>query len=247
MKRILYLALIPIIIGSASACNDKDTAPTPNEKTEQQQDPTNSQTPDEGEDPLPGTGYYRAHFISDYCCVETIELEKKQAGITPGGETTNEFFYVNLSGHNANREQNESEFINYARKYGDLSFNQVAERFFAIGQSIVEIDAVCDRDFDAEHPAGSSLGDLYRIVTHTVYPFVRDGYDPEKHSVWGDEIDVKLCDLTEEEGKMWSDVTTPPAYLYTTAAPAQRGSYLITFRFTLDDGKTFEIPAIATF
>lgn len=43
---------------------------------------------------------------------------------------------------------------------------------------IESIEITCNRDWDALHPAGSSLNDIVLYMGHTLKPFIESGYDP---------------------------------------------------------------------
>jgi hypothetical protein len=64
----------------------------------------------------------------------------------------------------------------------DISYNKKRD-FIAVPDwgliykgDIVSIDVVSNADFDAQHPAGSSLNDIVRVISVSPYPYIVSGY-----------------------------------------------------------------------
>jgi hypothetical protein len=67
-------------------------------------------------------------------------------------------------------------------KYNDLSYNKKTRYIEYIGcreyssNEIFSIDVTTAVDFDEEHPAGSSLGDVVRLLSASPIKFIQSGY-----------------------------------------------------------------------
>lgn len=59
----------------------------------------------------------------------------------------------------------------------------------------VKIEIVSNKDFDDEHPAGTSLGDLFYFQSITPHPFIKNGYSGEEFTL----INKRLNELTAED------------------------------------------------
>ncbi len=46
----------------------------------------------------------------------------------------------------------------------------------ALAESVYNIVITSDCDWDAEHPAGESLNDLFKVYYTTYYPFISGGW-----------------------------------------------------------------------
>ena len=65
-----------------------------------------------------------------------------------------------------------------SEKYGDTAYNRPLAPFShtVYCNEFSGIDIFSDRDFDAAHPAGTSLSDIVRIVGASPYRYIRNGY-----------------------------------------------------------------------
>ncbi|MDR1610500.1 MAG: hypothetical protein LBS08_03200 [Candidatus Symbiothrix sp.] len=66
--------------------------------------------------------------------------------------------------------------------HNDMSYNKkrdyiaVPDWGFSFKGDIVSIDVVSNADFDAQHPANSSLNDIIRFLSVSLYPYIISGY-----------------------------------------------------------------------
>ena len=95
-------------------------------------------------------------------------------------------------------------------------------------------------DWDAEHPAGTSLNDLARFSSNTPWPYIQSGYTQKYHEQLNGEyypVDKLISELTPD------DMTLLPRggfYFRFVTRPAQPGKHTLFVRLTADDGKVFE-------
>jgi len=75
-------------------------------------------------------------------------------------------------------------FAELKEYYNDTKFNDTlysAINYFLpygapLADPIASVEVTCDRDFDATHPAGTSLNDCFRFLSSSVKPFIDSGY-----------------------------------------------------------------------
>lgn len=77
-----------------------------------------------------------------------------------------------------------SRYVGICQRHNDMEFYHELvfvggygddKVFFDIGP--VKIEITSDADWDSEHPAGSSLGDIAVFNATTPYPFIKNGYE----------------------------------------------------------------------
>ncbi len=109
-------------------------------------------------------------------------------------------------------------------------------------KDFTSIDIVCDRDFDASHPAGSSLADIVNYEVFSIYPWIRDGYVSNKMAY---QITKRLSTVKPDDMTMISIVTF--IILRFAERPQEIGDYMFRFTLVTDDGLTYEIDQDVTF
>ncbi len=117
-----------------------------------------------------------------------------------------------------------------------------------MADTISKIDIVCNEDFDAEHPAGTSLNDVFSVFVDDPYSYIKNGY---KHPsgkdfyVYGDDINSVawggvLSELAfEEHPFLESD------YMFNlNKSPEKSGTYRFYVTFYDVNGKSWstDIP-----
>lgn len=125
------------------------------------------------------------------------------------------------------REENLYEGL--CQKHGDNKYNKVVHYLIQFSEplhnasDLLSVKIFSDRDFDAEHPAGTSLADIVRFLSCSPKEYIGSGYkikykyDPELLSyefrnTWGIyyrysnktefeyyPIDKMLCDVTQDD------------------------------------------------
>ena len=126
------------------------------------------------------------------------------------------------------RSRWDEKYRDLCRKHGDVGYNRKIA--YLSGRNVVynasdllSVKVYSDRDFDAEHPAGSSLADIIRFLSCSPKEYIASGYkslyryDPELvspgfRSTWGyyygrpDKetseyypVDKMLCDIVPED------------------------------------------------
>lgn len=78
--------------------------------------------------------------------------------------------------------QGVASYEDRCRYYGDTSYNRKISMKFcnqtvdAFYQHFERIDVVCQEEYDAQHPAGTSLNDIVMFFSLTPSPFIESGY-----------------------------------------------------------------------
>lgn len=103
------------------------------------------------------------------------------------------------------------------------------------------IDIICNREYDANHPAGSSLADIVNYEAISIYPWIRSGYQTEKKVYWIS----KPLSLVEPDDMTMLFVLTFKLRLL--SSPVENGDYSFHITLKTDDGLTYEIDQDVTF
>ena len=123
----------------------------------------------------------------------------------------------------------------YDPKETDYMGNYAAESAFA--ETISGIDITTAYFWDTEHPAGSSLNDIFDIKYATFYPFVQGGWSAKNPRT---VVEKPLSELCEDDLKM---VSTEGITLSTSVLPPYVEDCYLTVTLTLDTGETVKIAA----
>ncbi len=146
-------------------------------------------------------------------------------------------------------EENLEKFEQFANQYGDTCFNKQVVPYSnqAIPDNIVEIDIVCNEDYNAEHKQGSSLSDITDFYCGSFFEYIQNKYKEEKSIVTQfmrdnyigfDAYDVKYCPTTNVNGEN-IQLFDPYCYLGFNTLPEKSGTY--TFEVTIKlSGKTLK-------
>lgn len=128
------------------------------------------------------------HFISGYFTYHNINVDVIEIPPVPewGQDYTYTFIHVaaNIDDHYHYYGTDESRIAIYnqlAEKYGDIGFAPFADSFGSINdryaaESISKIELICLEDVGENHPAGSSVAEMFQLESHTPYDFIRSRY-----------------------------------------------------------------------
>lgn len=75
-------------------------------------------------------------------------------------------------------------FKEYANYYGDTAYFQkltMGWGYTVSANPLTSINVTADKDFDSEHPAGSSLNDILSLKYASAYNLIQSGYDTSIH------------------------------------------------------------------
>ena len=134
-------------------------------------------------------------------------------------------------------------FNSVCEKYGDTGYNRtiqlhISEYRNAFIPSITSIDVTSNKDFDSQHPAGTSLAEYFNVSFMNNINYIRSGYDPN---------------LPEGMGGVMSEIN-PEEMLFTGSIGFTLKKYpeeLSVYKFFLDikneEGQEFHCPFYCDF
>ena len=116
-------------------------------------------------------------YVTRYCKFEDIGIDTTKAGniIIRGKGRVKQYSWRDEGGEKTTYEA-------LCRKHNDLTYNKKREYRHSPEWGVcsavdfIEIDIVSNKDFDSEHPAGTSLKDIVRFVSVSPKKFIDSGY-----------------------------------------------------------------------
>lgn len=130
-------------------------------------------------------------------------------------------------------------------KHNDLFYNRKVCVYLNMPDSrcyrdFVKFEVWSSAAWDADHPAGTMLGDIAVFDSNTPWPYIRSGYTRKYAEEKGGEyypVERLVSELMPE------DMTLLPGGGFVfrfTKFPAQGGLHTLFVRLTADDGEVFE-------
>ncbi|MBQ2993006.1 MAG: hypothetical protein IJE21_03825 [Alistipes sp.] len=113
---------------------------------------------------------------------------------------------------------------------------------------IHKIEIKSSADWDAEHPAGTSLNDIFTIIFHSVYPYIKRGWTGSVATYIkkpADEIEIDDMTLLTISSTMY--VNNADILLISEKLPTTAGTHTIFVTLTLDTGEQIEYSTDYTF
>ena len=212
-------------------------------------------------------------FIQQYDSIDEIEFRQLET----------RRISVNIKHSKMGGLWNTRIYDSLCKKHNDLSFYgkiNVGKTshvgYTAIGTDFQKIEISCNKDYNSEHPAGTLLNDIVRLISGTPYPYIKSGYkktfnknDPLSalYEVYGRVylgsyylmmyLDFKNSDLIPvfPVDKKVSELTKEDLTLvspyfgefYVEKLPEAKGDYEFTIKLYGDDGKVYSGKAIMKF
>lgn len=166
-------------------------------------------------------------------------------------------------------DQSGDKFMALARKHGDMSYAGIPKRLSdnkpedadtwwgdnnpdsaprPLAYDINAIEIISDADWDATHPAGTSLNDLFAISAKNAYYIITNGYKP--YGIPDDgfilyPIDKPVKEIVE--GDLWClwDARSDNGIirLSTDKHPTEANNHTLTVKLSLDNGKEIIIES----
>lgn len=187
MKRIIlfYIAIIAMLF----SCSQSTPTGGQKEVNKEQQDPTkNNEGESNGNTEVPNTPpcdeyICSGHQINRYYKISNLSI-REDALKKDNHENyvmTVEFVTKNFYGYRKPVTE-VSKFVQCANKFGDnaskMTFPDDIDEGFALSAFVKNVTITTSEDFDATHPAASSLSDIVEIEYLTAYPSIKRHYDP---------------------------------------------------------------------
>ena len=155
-----------------------------------------------------GYGYYTLKdaffrsYVMHYYSAEGIELafspkkrDNRAIVIIKPTEVGTSFKPPYLCGYGSTGDQ-QILYDELCLKHNDMSYNRTFKyrspddlpNYRYIGTDFISISVVSDSDFDAEHPAGSELGDVIRYASYSPKKYIDSGYTEEFDWVYSEGL-----------------------------------------------------------
>ena len=123
-------------------------------------------------------------YITEYSYDKNIELKITNKGnIAIYRKYTSEDDHIKTASYSfKSKGEEKKRYDELCKIHNDMSYNQKRSYIKFTGWGICsaidfkEIDVVSDKDFDSEHPAGTSLKDIVRFVSVSPKKFIDSGY-----------------------------------------------------------------------
>ena len=140
-------------------------------------------------------------YITEYCYSEDIDLDTTKAGniIIRSNGVINRYSWKD-------KGEEKRRYEEFCRNHNDLTYNKKREYRHSPEWGVcsavdfIEIDIVSNKDFDSEHPAGTSLKDIVRFVSVSPKKFIDSGY---KETFNWEKKEPKIFKKEEETDKLF--------------------------------------------
>lgn len=190
------------------------------------------------------------HFITEYI----VPTKIKAIHNVPGN------VYIEATGNvyrtfRGDKYKDYDKALFFAQMYGDISYSGTVHegQHPAIAYPIEKMTIKCDKDFDAEHPAGKPLDDIVKFDFDTYYDFVKSEYTSYKDNPWWldpeeEEFSLLLnsvnADVTKLVGADLGFYSI--GNIRFVSVPEELGEYKFTLETTID-GEVFKSEFTFTF
>ena len=152
-------------------------------------------------------GSYMEHFISGYYTYNNIDLSVVDVyDVAPNDGNDYQWITVfadadDIYRYNETQESRKQIYNQLAEKYGDIGYDRNVEgatsnrSLFAI-ENISSIELTCLEDIDTEHPAGSSIADMFIFDGESPIEYIQSGYTSKFRKVINKKLeDIESADL----------------------------------------------------
>ena len=152
---------------------------------------------------------YHEHFITDYFTYNNINVEVFELPAVPEWGQDDNYRYVAIYAdiddcyhYKETDESRKAIYEQLAEKYGDMEFNRTIygpspadlRKKYAV-ENISKIELICLEDVGKNHPAGSSVAEMFEIECRTPYDYIQSHYT----DFYNKKIVKRLDQLTEND------------------------------------------------
>lgn len=205
-----------------------------------------------------GSENLKGSFVGAYVLGD---LEAVQDPFYPNVNSSSPAIVIALNTDNISRVANHGSagsdslwFNTLSIKHNDIGYTRDQISFLNVfySEDFVNIDVICDRDFDANHSKGSSVADIVSFNASSPKRWIDGGYLPDNGSGVYDEFHLPLTKVTADNLTL---LQTLPFFdegkgekyyefirLEITARPADSNIGHFTVILTTDDGKVYNLP-----
>ena len=171
-------------------------------------------------------------FVGDYIYPKSIILDyviDREGDIVIMINTTG----VVYSQHSSNTSESYESYWKYANQYGDTTYNSGSPPFpIACYTKLHHIDIVCDKDYDENHKALASLGDITEYSSKSYRDYIQSFYKS------GDMLITKLLSEMNGDDYLFLDADGSMTLRIEGSKKLQQGEYKFTIIFVTEDNKT---------
>jgi hypothetical protein len=181
--------------------------------------------------------WFSLHFITEYIVASKIEVEiNKESGELCLKVLGDEY-------KTWNNKEISQEALYFINLYNDDSYYRVVQPGMnrALAYPLDKITICCDKDFDAEHPAGTPLDDIVALRLKTYYDFIKSGYKAYNDNAPNISSALKVRnvnfeDINADNSKLASielahNTLSPILF---NSAPTELGEYPFTIEMTIN-------------
>ena len=172
---------------------------------------------------------------------ESVISSKNEAGfttLTDGDSDITAEQYINGS------QQEKDRYLELCYKFGDYCEEGIPTKtdvsfYWANSDIVNKIVVTSKQDWDAEHPAGTDLGDCFDLSYDTFMPYVENGHNGRPKST---RIRKRLSEINEPY-----KLVRPYWMFIPIVTPTKKSTYSIDVRYILEDGREINYPVKFTF
>lgn len=181
--------------------------------------------------------YYLRSFVMKYMDAQSISLREYSNGISIRAD-----FLSSLGDFQSTGQLRES-YDALCRKHNDMTFMRKKTVFpyswtTNIGIDFLSIDVISDSDFDAEHPANTSLADVVIFSSHSLKPFIDSGYESKYDGREYHPFKDVISNLSSEQLILLGKDNYIGSLTF-NAEPTSSKTHKFTVTMTADDGRVF--------
>ena len=140
------------------------------------------------------------------------------------------------------------QFNALLEKYGDMNYNQKLLKYDGQGcfvPDVVGIQVVSDREFDADHPAGSSLNDCFSLKLYSFYLTLDNKYYLNQPHLYNSLLtnvgkeELMMIAVTRLQGAVWNSGYSGYAKLTFKKLAEKLETHNFTFVITDENGTKY--------
>lgn len=132
------------------------------------------------------------------------------------------------------------EYDRLCEQNNDMTYNReetfyldINPQILCLYPDVVAVNVVSDTDFDAQHPAGTSLNDCVSLEIESYSEFIDSGYEGYPHST---STNAVLSEYIADDFRL---KTRGPFIFRFVKSPDVSTTHTLTFAFTYADGNTY--------
>ena len=184
-----------------------------------------------------GEHHYLRSFIEEFVMYNGIKVKRTMASTSTKHlslciEETGSVTFLSTG-------SDKKFFDELCSSYNDMSYNREVVRAFnlplthTIYPHFGAINVYSNKDFDAQHPAGTLLNDVMSVKFQNAKDYINSGYSDEYLPI--PEKTVPLADLQPED----LELAIQNIYLIFDAEPTELSTHYLTIKCTNAEGKTY--------